>query len=341
MKEVNMGDLLFVWNENDELLFTNQSSRNISKEQVLSGCTYHRDCRKYQERSSKFLIYFCSDEARKSRQFFLNKVNAYQAAFKELEEVIEKAKAHALESFDSLRHDLKTYNGVAIQNFFEFMGIEKLAQGTGQQLEFIEQKIKQEPKRASEVFLTMLKDQLLMKAELNAFEILHERKGLQKSFHDVHKLLYQGFNIFSLDFQSRSVSYGFSDYRGKAYIDYPSVSAAITKIVDNVVKFSLPGSHVNIKFNEDQETVRVDIEMTSLCVKDKERLLVFTKGYSGECAVRSLLAGDGLGMYLAKNFLMLNSGNLHFYPRTDSKIREKYDNQYYEKNLVQVVLPKK
>jgi two-component system sensor histidine kinase/response regulator len=96
-----------------------------------------------------------------------------------------------------------------------------------------------------------------------------------------------------------------------AYADYDMVNTVIRNLVNNAVKFSHPGSNVNVfAANEDKNFIEISISDTGVGIIKKHCSQLFRidskikeRGTSGE-------AGTGLGLPLCKEFIEKNGGEI-------------------------------
>lgn len=73
-------------------------------------------------------------------------------------------------------------------------------------------------------------------------------------------------------------------------------------ILDNALKYSPNDQEITVKFEENLERSDLTIQVSSMgpIIKPEERQVIFERGVRGSYAAELPVAGDGLGLYLAK-----------------------------------------
>lgn len=70
-------------------------------------------------------------------------------------------------------------------------------------------------------------------------------------------------------------------------------------LLDNAVKYSPQGQDVSVRFDEGYGRLRITVQNIGPTVEPAELAQVFKRGQRGSLALRSGIAGDGQGLYLA------------------------------------------
>ena len=172
-----------------------------------------------------------------------------------------------------------------------------------------------------------------MKAEFDVYEMLKtENPYLDFSKHQIHKVLILTLNPFWLDLLELNASINIEPYHGTVTIDYKSISVVLSHIFDNIAKYIMPYSELNISFSDIQEKVIIIIEMNSLKVESSELKELFSENYSGNWARKLDLDGDGIGMYIVKKLTEMNNGKVRFEINIDKLSPIILDKIPYERN---------
>src|SRR5690606_421850 len=144
-------------------------------------------------------------------------------------------------------------------------------------------------------YLKILKSSNLMKAEFEVYEMFNnDDPYLDFTDHQIHKVIILTLNPFWLDLVERHININIQSSYEKVYIDYKSISVALSHIFDNVSKYIMPSSELKIWFHSDDEYVSLFFEMISLKVEDDELNKIFNETNSGRWAVDAELSGDGI-----------------------------------------------
>ena len=95
----------------------------------------------------------------------------------------------------------------------------------------------------------------------------------------------------------------------QAPADRELLDLALTQLVDNAHKYSLPDSEVSVQIatEENSVTIRVRNEGSSIAPSERER--IFERFYRG-ADVRKLVSGAGLGLYVARKIVVAHGGSL-------------------------------
>jgi two-component system sensor histidine kinase KdpD len=96
---------------------------------------------------------------------------------------------------------------------------------------------------------------------------------------------------------------------GRVLADRELLDLALTQLLDNAFKYSIPGSPVTvgIAVEEESVTVRVRNEGSSIAPHEQDR--IFERFYRG-AEVRKLVSGAGLGLYVARKIAVAHGGSL-------------------------------
>ena len=95
----------------------------------------------------------------------------------------------------------------------------------------------------------------------------------------------------------------------QALADRELLDLALTQLLDNAFKYSVPGSAVTVEVGVEEEsiTVRVRNEGGSIAPHEQDR--IFERFYRGTDA-RKLVSGAGLGLYVARKIAVAHGGSL-------------------------------
>ena len=92
--------------------------------------------------------------------------------------------------------------------------------------------------------------------------------------------------------------------------DPKSLERALTALVDNAIKFSPHGGHVNINLREDGNDVVVDVVDQGVGIEAGRTARIFDRFYHAEKNDEDLFGGIGLGLSITNQVIKQHNGNL-------------------------------
>jgi len=102
----------------------------------------------------------------------------------------------------------------------------------------------------------------------------------------------------------------------------------------------MPHSDGRIYFEDHENRVKIVFAMTSLQIKEDELEDIFKENYSGYFSTQMGLKGDGIGMFIIKWFIKLNSGDFQVKINLNLGETKYYNNAPYQDNLFILEVPK-
>jgi two-component system phosphate regulon sensor histidine kinase PhoR len=149
--------------------------------------------------------------------------------------------------------------------------------------------------------------QILGLASVNA--VLHEEAN--KVQVDVHELINQTLESFSLKL-SETKGEVITKLQASSHTvsgNLVQLTSAIMNIVDNAFTYSSGSPVIQVRTENQNQSIRIDIEDNGPGIPPHERELIFTKGYRINNGY-SKTEGYGLGLYLSKTFIEKQGGTL-------------------------------
>jgi|TARA_B100001063_G_scaffold242729_1_gene271968 signal transduction histidine kinase len=292
--------------------------------------------------NSSFTVYgFTSDkDFLKSSQKFKTQLNVILNATDSIDEIIDSAKKSTNKSTSRLIHNLTTLNAHNIQEIYSLIPQDGVSRNMRNQISFAENIVKDEPKETAVTLLRIAKNNASMKVEFSVFKKLFDSNPeLQRRKHNIHKVLMNMFYLFFPDFTDKNVKVIVGDESTHmAYFDYESVHVALYHIIENAAKYIKPNSTLNIDIGSNGDHSQISMDMMSTEIKESEVEKIFLEGVSGDLPSKIGKAGEGIGMYRAKNIIELNSGSISVtpYPKT----LEETLGFKFQRNVFAINLPK-
>jgi signal transduction histidine kinase len=91
-------------------------------------------------------------------------------------------------------------------------------------------------------------------------------------------------------------------------IDVNLITRVISNLVENAIKYSGPGSVVEVNTWDDEKWVYVEIKDNGVGIPAEELSNIFEKFYRIKNDANHSIKGTGLGLYLVKYFVELHGG---------------------------------
>ncbi|WP_445370170.1 GAF domain-containing sensor histidine kinase [Methylomonas sp. HW2-6] len=92
--------------------------------------------------------------------------------------------------------------------------------------------------------------------------------------------------------------------------DPKAASMVFHMLLDNAIKYSNPGTTINVFGTTSKEYCFVTIESYGLAIMEDEKEYIFKKYYRGRQAEKQKTEGSGIGLYLGSEIMNINNGSL-------------------------------
>ena len=153
--------------------------------------------------------------------------------------------------------------------------------------------------------LSTLTARLLQLARLDSEEVRPRIKST-----NIPALVERIANRYAAQFSERRISVTCPCPDVKAPADRELLDLAITQLIDNALKYSIPDSAVTLQITKEEESVMIRVrneEGNFIAPGEQER--IFERFYRGT-DVRKLISGAGLGLYVARKIVAAHGGSL-------------------------------
>lgn len=188
-------------------------------------------------------------------------------------------------------HDVQTAVSSLLRNAEEFV---KQQPGTS-----FDAKVETLPGPAMKVVKTVQ----LLQARLGLLPLLTNpdaaRYG-QKHATPVYRVVDRLIRIMRLSAEKERVSIKLTGSSFNAPDAYESFETVPLVLIDNAIKYSMPGQTVEVRVDDVSRGVTVEITSFSPRMAEEERRKIFDRGFRGEYAGKVASRGSGLGLYLAQ-----------------------------------------
>lgn len=141
-------------------------------------------------------------------------------------------------------------------------------------------------------------------SQIDAGKIRLEREPL-----DIPELLRKILDHFESQSAGRTLNFKIAPDVPRASADPDLLSLALRQLIDNALKYSPPGSPIDIAAGIEGQRVVIRIHDRGPGIPERERDRIFDKFYR-RGAVRERVPGTGLGLYIAREILRTHGGDL-------------------------------
>lgn len=93
-------------------------------------------------------------------------------------------------------------------------------------------------------------------------------------------------------------------------LDPEKMRIALSNIIDNAIKYSLPGKSVDIGIGMRSNQIIIAVRDHGIGIPEKDLPRLFSKFFRAENALRLQTSGSGLGLYITKNIVEQHGGKL-------------------------------
>lgn len=273
--------------------------------------------------TSKCQTFFCCDKT-KTTKLFKGKIESLCYSYPDIRLPIDELKAEEQKKVNRLVHNLTSINAHNIQEIYDLVPQEVLAQNWKSQIKYIKEEILKDPDKAALMFLRIAKHNTHMKSEFSIYKKIEkdENTQLEKRRHKLRNVLLNTLHTFFSDFSKRDVYVDVTDFFYQLSFDYETIQVAFYHLLENAAKYTFPNSKITVTANEENEYISLTFEMTSAYVMPEEKEEIMKEGVSGIMARKMNAHGDGIGMWRINQMMEINNGQFQvdFGPITTSKM---------------------
>jgi len=152
--------------------------------------------------------------------------------------------------------------------------------------------------------LSSLTNRLLSMARLDREEV---KPRMRKT--DIPSLVKRVVERYTAQSHEHQVTVSCQCRCGPAPADTELLDLALTQLLDNAFKYSVPGSPVMITIEPEDRSIAVRVHNKGSSIPPQERDRIFERFYRG-IDVRRLVSGAGLGLHVARKIAVAHGGNL-------------------------------
>ncbi|GAA0871049.1 ATP-binding protein [Gangjinia marincola] len=277
----------------------------------INVCPEYGDKRRHGLRiTNKSSCFLCCDKT-KTTKLFRQKIEALSYTVPDLKIPISEIRSEEQKKVNRLVHNLTSINAHNIQEIYDLVPQEVLAQNWRKQLVFIKEEISKDLDKAALTFLRIAKHNTHMRSEFSIYRKIERDDNIEldKKNHKLRNVLLNTLHTFFSDFSRRNIYVDVAEFYFQVKFDYETVQVALYHLIENATKYTLAETKISISASENLETVDLKFEMISAHVKEEEREYVIKEGFSGEMAKKMNRHGDGIGMWRINQMLEINEGS--------------------------------
>lgn len=86
----------------------------------------------------------------------------------------------------------------------------------------------------------------------------------------------------------------------------------LVQVIDNAIRYSSNAREVNIEIAEQKDGIQIEVHDTGIGIPEDQQALIFTKFFRGSNFDSTMIAGTGLGLYIARQYTQLLGGKIWF-----------------------------
>ena len=145
---------------------------------------------------------------------------------------------------------------------------------------------------------------------------IEEGKFLSKMvLYDIIGLVQEVVEIYREDIERKNLQFEFKKpQKGlpKLMLDVDKMKIAVDNLLDNAIKYTLPGGKLIISITEKNKEIEIQIHDTGVGIPENEQDKIFSKFFRGENIMKMETEGTGLGLFIAKYIIEAHGGRIWF-----------------------------
>ncbi|MBZ9578678.1 PAS domain S-box protein [Patescibacteria group bacterium] len=150
---------------------------------------------------------------------------------------------------------------------------------------------------------------------LNVTRIEEGRYLYNPIFTDIESIVQSVINSYKDEIKNKGLKFEFKKPKKKlpkVRVDIEKIELAIQNILDNAVRYTLPGGKVTVSLKHGKKEIEFSVKDTGIGIPKDQQNRVFTKFFRGANAIRMETEGTGLGLFITKNIIEAHKGRIWF-----------------------------
>lgn len=134
-------------------------------------------------------------------------------------------------------------------------------------------------------------------------------------FTDIEPIIQFVINSYKEEIQKRNLKFRFErseEPLPRIKIDVSKIKLAIQNLIDNAIRYTLPGGEVIIFIKRVNMEIECSIKDSGVGIFREEQERVFTKFFRGSNVIKMETEGSGLGLFITKNIIETHGGKIWF-----------------------------
>jgi len=132
---------------------------------------------------------------------------------------------------------------------------------------------------------------------------------------NIEDVIQQVADRYSEDIARKKIKFIFQRSREglpEVMLDVEKMKIAIDNLIDNAIRYTLPGGRVKVVTAVAGDEIEVQIQDTGMGIPEKDQSKIFSKFFRSEKVMKVETEGTGLGLFIAKNIVELHGGRIWF-----------------------------
>lgn len=215
-----------------------------------------------------------------------------------------------------LSHNLTSLNSYMIQDLYALVPPHILNKNINSQHDALKEIIQKQPHTVVTTILSLLRNNLAMKAEFSVFEKTgRPNPTTEKSDLPIRDVILSVLQIFIQEFEANKITVSIDSSTKSIYGDNESIFVSFYFLLQNAVKYCVRGSDLKIYLKDEQDYFAVTINMVSVHIAENEKDKLCDKNFRAESAIALTPSGKGIGMFRLKKALRMNDAEIEIIPR--------------------------
>lgn len=155
---------------------------------------------------------------------------------------------------------------------------------------------------------------ILINSLLNVTRIEEGRFLYRPTLAEIDKLVESVVEMLKEEAERKRVKLGLERDKKlpKVHIDIEKIKLAVQNLVDNALKYTLPGGEVKVALKYIDGEIRFSVKDTGVGIRKDQQERVFSKFFRGANVMRLETEGSGLGLFITKNIIEAHGGKIWF-----------------------------
>ena len=134
-------------------------------------------------------------------------------------------------------------------------------------------------------------------------------------FSDLEEVINSVIASYQNEIKERQIKFQFrvpSKKLPEVKIDVEKITLAIQNLLENAIRYNLPGGLITISLSLKEKEIEFSIEDSGIGIPKNQQQDVFEKFFRGENAVKIETEGNGLGLFIVRNIIEAHGGKIWF-----------------------------